>query len=213
MKYVKKGEAPGSFKQWLAKENDDWKPTYKGLQNPEKEQLHQALMKEQGGVCCYCGCRIEQQNSHVEHFHPQEHYPALALEYTNLHVSCIRERKPGAPLHCGHAKGDDFDQVQAISPTNPDCEQMVRYTLDGKIIPENDQAAYMCCLLELGIVPLNSRRAAVLAGVFDKDFLVNATHEELMRLREGYRQLDEEDRLPDFGHVVVRYAEQLAGIT
>jgi len=210
MKYVRKGEAPDSFVQWLAKANDACKPTYADLRNPEKEQLHRVLMNEQGNVCCYCGCRIEQKDSHIEHFHPQERYPAQTLEYANLLASCIRERGPGMPLHCGHAKADHFDEAQALSPMDPNCEQMFRYTLNGQIIAENRQAAYMCCLLKLDIASLTVRRAAVLAAVFDKDFLDKASNEELVRLCQGYRQRDEQGHLPDFGHVVARYAEQLA---
>jgi uncharacterized protein (TIGR02646 family) len=49
------------------------------------------------------------EDSHVEHFRPQEHFQALQLDYANLHASCIRQTLPGRPLHCGHAKGSDFD--------------------------------------------------------------------------------------------------------
>jgi uncharacterized protein (TIGR02646 family) len=114
MKQVKKQGEPASFRQWREQANADWQPGYGDLQNPQKAQLHQSLLTEQGWVCCYCGRRIEQQDSHIEHFRPQERYPELALNYDNLHASCIRETKPGAPLHCGHAKSHDFDETMAI---------------------------------------------------------------------------------------------------
>ncbi|MDN7451080.1 retron system putative HNH endonuclease [Burkholderia multivorans] len=211
MKLVQKQKAPESFEQWKAQANDDWQPTYADLQNPEKAQLQEALLSEQGWVCCYCGRSIEQAHSHIEHFRPQEHYPDRVLSYDNLHASCIRETSPGTPLHCGHAKGNAFDEALAISPTTPGCEQQFRYTLDGQIIPENDNAAYMCNLLKLDIEFLNDRRAAVLQGVFDNDFLENASTDELNRLREGYKRPDADGHLPDFGHIVARYAEQLMG--
>ncbi|WP_066098730.1 retron system putative HNH endonuclease [Xanthomonas massiliensis] len=211
MKHVQKQEAPVSFERWKAQANDDWQPTYADLQNPEKAQLQEALLSEQGWVCCYCGRSIEQAHSHIEHFRPQEHYPDRVLSYDNLHASCIRETSPGTPLHCGHAKGNAFDEALAISPTTPGCEQQFRYTLDGQIIPKNDNAAYMCNLLKLDIEFLNDRRAAVLQGVFDNDFLENASTDELNRLREGYKRPDADGHLPDFGHIVARYAEQLMG--
>jgi len=211
MKHVQKQEAPDSFERWKAQANDDWQPTYADLQNPEKAQLQEALLSEQGWVCCYCGRSIEQANSHTEHFRPQEHYPDRVLSYDNLHASCIRETSPGTPLHCGHAKGNAFDEALAISPTDPRCERLFRYTLDGQVIPENDNAAYMRDLLKLDIEFLNDRRAAVLQGVFDNDFLENASTDELNRLREGYKRPDADGHLPDFGHIVARYAEQLMG--
>ncbi|HFJ9781965.1 TPA: retron system putative HNH endonuclease [Stenotrophomonas maltophilia] len=176
MKHVQKQEAPESFERWKAQANDDWQPTYADLQNPEKAQLQEALLSEQGWVCCYCGRSIEQAHSHIEHFRPQEHYPDRVLSYDNLHASCIRETSPGTPLHCGHAKGNAFDEALAISPTTPGCEQQFRYTLDGQIIPENDNAAYMCNFLKLDIEFLNDRRAAVLQGVFDNDFSGERQH-------------------------------------
>lgn len=211
MKLVQKQKAPESFEQWKAQANDDWQPTYADLQNPEKAQLQEALLSEQGWVCCYCGRSIERANSHIEHFQPQEHYPDRALRYNNLYASCIRETSPGTPLHCGHGKGNNFDEARAISPTDLDCERQFRYTLDGQILPENEKAAYMRDLLKLDIEFLNDRRAAVLQGVFDNDFLENASTDELRRLREGYKRPDADGHLPDFGHIVARYAEQLMG--
>lgn len=209
MKYVEKQEVPQSFEQWKAQANGNWQPTYAGLQNPEKAQLQDALLNEQGWVCCYCGRSIHQKNSHIEHFRPREHHPDKALSYDNLHASCIRETSPGSPLHCGHAKRNVFDEARAISPLTPDCERQFRYTLDGQVIPENDSAAYMSDLLKLDIEFLSERRAQILHGVFDNDFLENASTEELIILRDGYKQRNANGRLPDFGHVVERYAEQL----
>jgi len=215
MKHVEKGEAPNSFVKWLAQSCDDWKPTYADLQKPEKRELHRALLNEQGWVCCYCGCRITQDDSHIEHFRPQETNHEQALNYTNLHASCNGRRKQEeqeeqkVSLHCGHAKANKFDEAQALSPMDTGCEQAFRYTLNGQIIPDNDKAVYMCDLLKLDIAALNNRRKAVLEGVFDNDFVKEANNKELACLCEGYRQLDKEGYLPDFGHVVARYAEQL----
>lgn len=211
MKRVEKREAPEAFEQWKAQASDDWQPSYPSLQNPQKAQLHQALLSEQGGVCCYCGRRIERADSHIEHFRPQEQYPDHALDYENLYASCIRETSPGMPLHCGHAKGSTFDEALAISPADHDCDQQFRYALDGQVIPESESAVYMRALLKLDIEFLKDRRAAVLQGVFDNEFLVTATAEELASLRDGYKKPDAEGWFPDFGHVVARFAEQLLG--
>ena len=99
MRHIEKGEPPESFCAWTMLANDNWSPSFENLQNPEKAALHGALLAEQGGVCCYCGGRIDASRSHIEHFRPQEIYPHLALDYTNLHASCIRETSPGIPLH------------------------------------------------------------------------------------------------------------------
>jgi uncharacterized protein (TIGR02646 family) len=216
MKCVAKGRPPEAFETWKALANDSWAPTYDDLQNPEKGILHEALLREQGWVCCYCGRGIARHDSHIEHFRPQETYPEQALAFENLFASCIREREPGAPLHCGHGKGNDFDEANHISPLEPGCERRFLYTLEGAIRPVDmgdDAAEYMGRLLKLDLAFLRNRRQEVLASVFDIDFLATASDDELRRLAAACREPDTEGRLTNFAHVVIRYIEQLLGQT
>jgi uncharacterized protein (TIGR02646 family) len=97
MRYVAKADDPDSLVAWKSQANENWTPTYADLQNPEKRELHLALLTEQGGTCCYCGQQISVEESHIEHFIPQEARDDLALEYRNLHASCIRARSPRLP--------------------------------------------------------------------------------------------------------------------
>jgi len=123
MMHVEKNESPASFEQWKCQDNESWQAAYRNLQHPEKEELHRALLAEQAWVCCYCGREIDEKSSHIEHFRPQETYPERALDYRNLHASCIRETCPAMPLHCGHAKKSAFDESLHISPLDAGCEQ------------------------------------------------------------------------------------------
>lgn len=129
------------------------------------------------------------------------------------HISCIREVRPGAPLHCGHAKGKDFDEDRAISPLDADSEQRFMYSAqDGAIYPthrEDASAVYMTELLQLDISFLRGRRAEALKSVFNDEFMGSASDEELKKLAEAYRQPDASGRMTSFGHVLARYAEQL----
>lgn len=213
MKYVTKQAEPAMFAEWKAKANEEWQPSYEALQNPEKRVLHTALLTEQGSVCCYCGRTISLADSHIEHFRPQESHQDLALDYRNLHASCIRETNPGTPLHCGHAKGSGFDEKRIISPLSDGCERRFIYSLrDGAIYPTDkaDEAAgYMISLLKLDVSFLNERRAEVLKNVYDDEFLVSASEEELAQLARAFRAPDQTGRLSNFGHVLSRYAEQL----
>ncbi len=138
MKYIKKGEEPESFTAWkaLAKTTPNW--GYKYLQNPEKRELHDALLREQGYICCYCGMRITRESSHIEHLEPQSiPDPDLSLEYTNLLASCQREREPKKPIHCGIAKDDWYDETLMVSPLQPNCADFFIYTDDGQILETN----------------------------------------------------------------------------
>lgn len=212
MRHFVKGLAPAGFDVWKALANDDWQPTYDDLQNPQKRELHQALLDEQGRLCCYCGRSISLTDSHIEHFRPQELREDLALSYENLFASCIRETQPGAPLHCGHAKGNEFDEGLHISPLDSGCERRFAYSLMGSILPTDEgdaQAVFMSDLLQLDIEFLRNRRFEALTRVFDEAFISSSTDEELRALAIAFRQRDAAGGLENFGHVVARYAEQL----
>lgn len=211
MKLVRKGASPQRFDAWKAHANADWTPTYGDLQNPEKGELHVALLAEQGWVCCYCGRAVSISDSHIEHFRPQTHYVGLALSYENMFASCIRGTTPGMPLHCGHAKSDSFDEACAISPVEPGCEARFLYTLLGAISPthrDDKAAASMTDLLKLDIPFLRNRRAEVLQRTFDADFLASVTEEELQRLQDAFQRRDAAGHNENFGHVLARYAGQ-----
>ena len=213
MKHVVKGGAPAEFDAWLSMANAEWSPTYPSLQNPEKRALHAALLKEQGDVCCYCGRSISLDDSHIEHFRPQESLPDLALDYGNLFASCIRESKPGNPLHCGHAKGNDFDEALHISPRDESCQRRFVYGLDGGISPadpDDEAAHYMNELLKLDLDFLRNRRRDVLERVFDPDFLTTATDDDLRKLAAVFGAADQDGKLDSFSHVLCRFIEQLS---
>lgn len=211
MKHVTKNTSPEDFEAWKAEANQEGRPIYRDLRNPEKRNLLRALLAEQGSVCCYCGRSISLEDSHIEHFRPQDRYETLQLEYANLHASCVRWPEPSTPRHCGHAKGNGFDEDLHITPVDPECEQAVLYTLRGAIVPtapEDRRAKYMIDLLALDSPILQHLRNEVLTRTLGPEFLATATQEEMTRLRDGFRRRDAAGNLPDFGHVIARYAEQ-----
>ncbi|SPB15697.1 hypothetical protein NOV72_02917 [Caballeronia novacaledonica] len=211
MKHVVKGESPESFEKWKTEGDEFWQPNYSQLRNPEKQAVHEALLKEQGWVCCYCGRSVGLDDSHIEHFRPQHPFEALQLTFKNLHASCLREAKPGLPLHCGHAKKNDFDEARIIDPQDGSCESRFIYTGLGAIASANvsdDCAAYMRRLLSLDIPSLQAARAEALGRTLDAEFLSTASDEELKLIRDAFRRPDSDGRLPSFGHVIARYAEQ-----
>lgn len=212
MKRVIKGTEPASFIEWKALANEEWSPCYSILRNPEKQVLHQSLLREQGFVCCYCGNKIDLDTSHIEHFRPQNSFGHLDLEYTNLHASCQGETEEPKPAHCGHSKGNRFSEAAYVSPLDEDCESQFRYTLIGQIESANANrpAMNMIDILSLDISFLNNRRKEKLEGIFDDDFLADFSLEELEAIIQRYRH-PRDGQYDAFDHVVTRYAEQLLG--
>jgi len=64
MKRITKQNPPNSFLSWRDRGDPDWHPSYSDLAGQPKIDLHDALLQEQGYICCYCGMGIARDNSH-----------------------------------------------------------------------------------------------------------------------------------------------------
>lgn len=204
MKYITKGEEPESFKIWkaLARTTPNWGYSY--LQNPEKRELHEALIREQGYICCYCGMRITRESSHIEHLKPQSiPNPDLTLEYTNLLASCQREREPKKPVHCGIAKDDWYDEDLMVSPLKPNCTDFFIYTDDGQILATDaiEKKAAATTTIErlcLNIPKLIAIRKEVIKKLWADIDIDELTDEEKQKLIQGFEQPDADGRYEEF---------------
>lgn len=209
MKHIRKNQEPQNFTNWKNQANENWQPGWKGnFQAPEKTEVHEALLIEQGYICCYCGRGIDYQSSHIEHFRPRTHYSELALEYTNLLASC-----PGYPEdkdfklgsqptqeHCGQKKGDWYDRDLTVSPLLEDCADYFRYTRDGQILPtqvSSMQFAAQATITQLSLdcSSLERARARVIEAIEPPDGL---TSDEAQKLIQAYEKLDEEGKYKRF---------------
>jgi len=139
MRSIEKGAEPREFTEWKACANENWKPTYDNLGNPEKAIVKKALIRDQKGICCYCEGMLVESDSHIEHIVPQsaEAGKNLSVDYGNLLCSCMNDTEKGQPLHCGKLR-DDWYGPDYISPLEQDCEARFAYSFDGAIKAKND---------------------------------------------------------------------------
>ncbi|MGM0609002.1 MAG: retron system putative HNH endonuclease [Candidatus Muiribacteriota bacterium] len=173
MKYIVKGSEPEEFTKWKNKENEDWKPEYSLISSDLKNDIKLSLMKEQGFLCCYCERRLENYDSHIEHFNPRSNKEVDPLDYSNMICSCQNRLKPGEPRHCGNLKGDWFDYEQLISPFEKKCAKRFTFSADGRIKPykTSDNAAKITIKkLGLDIPKLRALRKKTLEVFIDTDF-------------------------------------------
>jgi uncharacterized protein (TIGR02646 family) len=200
VKYIKKGEEPESFQTWkaLARTTLNWSYSY--LQNPEKRELHEALIREQGYICCYCGMRITKESSHIEHLKPMSSTDLeLSVEYTNLLASCQREREPKKPIHCGIAKDDWHDENLMVSPLNSNCTYFFIYTDDGQIMEtdtpdKKDAAIETIKRLRLNIPKLTDMREAAIKNLYVDEL----TDEEKHKLLQAFEEPNSDGQYEEF---------------
>ena len=179
MRFILKGNEPKSFKIWKELENEDWKPTYSQLSNPEKKDVYNSLLKEQRGICCYCERELEENDYHLEHLNPQAHHCGDDLDFNNFLCSCLNKTAKGDPLHCGQEKGDE---VLPIDPLQTNCQQQFTFTGNGKIKGVDEVANKAVEILALDLGKLNDLRENALAPFLDPDL----TDQELVDFVKKY---------------------------
>jgi uncharacterized protein (TIGR02646 family) len=140
---------PLEFLEWLDKETEDWKPGYPINEPAVRDALRRKISLEQRGLCVYCGRKLDLtrpgKSYHVEHFRPQTVYLPLAIDYSNLFLSCGQEENNAPSKTCGTIKGEWFDEQLHVFPVYPECTNRFRFRLDGRVEGRNndDTAAFM----------------------------------------------------------------------
>lgn len=190
MKWIRKGEEPTSFREWKASGNDDWAPTWVDLRDPQKSALRARLIDDQGGLCCYCCARIEndRRSCHLEHLQPRSRASDLELDFGNLLVSCGSSLRPAPERHCGEAKADWFDAEHFVSPLDPTSEGRFAFTPAGEIRSRDESARITIERLNLQCRGLVARREAAISGWLSD--LDNLPVEDLRTLLSALDQRD-----------------------
>ncbi len=197
MRHIEKAEEPASFTKWKEQGDENWDPGWAEFDGaPIKQTVKQALLQEQGYLCCYCEIRVDEEHGHIEHIHARHSHPDLELIYTNL-LYCCPETPRGQPTTCGHARGPN-DPVP-VSPLNVDCEARFLYTEAGEMLPRDEDDAdtrETVRILNLNEPTLRRFRAGVYQEVADaqQDF----STDEFRRWIDIELQRDEDERLKPF---------------
>ena len=211
MRYIQKTNEPPSFTVWKQRGNDDWQPTWENFQKPEKIDVLDSLLQEQGFICCYCGQRIDRKYSHIEHFKPRHPHVALSLDYSNLLSSCPGHGKDDpdkSPQEfCGHHKKD---KELPISPLDKDCGTNFRYSGSGEVFSNSESLS--CPVKEtIEILALNhstirrAREEAIEGILQDIDTF---SDDDLRKLMSSYNQPDATGKLEEFCNVIIHVLKQ-----
>ncbi len=163
MKQIKKAKEPPSLLAHRKKSHANY-DNY-----AEKDDLRDALVKEQGHICCYCMQRIASsaENMKIEHRQPQKKYPELQLDYQNILASC-KGNDGGAkhlPRHCDTSKGE---QEITLNPDeqSKNCETLIKYKSNGLIYSDDHKINQeLNDILNLNTQTLVNNRKAIIDQV------------------------------------------------
>lgn len=147
---------------------------------PHFKELKHQMYLEQGGICCYCGLKIfendEGRGMSVEHVFPKESYRELVGEYKNLLLSCKKVDSDaifmGVTLndsslcHCDASKSN---KILNNTPLNTNCDTLYLYNSIGEVSGINDDVAEDIKTLGLNCDFLIRRRKEALSILFDDD--------------------------------------------
>lgn len=196
-------------------------PTMKGADVYEQvrsfmsfSDLKNHMFAEQGGICCYCGCRL-QYPTHpqyiVEHVYPKEKDRTLAGEYENILLSCRptaaeEEERKDVPkkermmfLHCDKAKGSE---ILVYTPLQNGCSEYFDYDVYGGVSGKDADACKDIETLNLNCKWLKSRRAAAIEGaIFDEEGLL-LSDDELRHRLKTIMNLDAQGMYSEFCFVI-----------
>ncbi len=153
MKFITKGTEPVEWKAYK---------TTEGVEFRAIDELQNALLQEQGYLCCYCMSRISKEKMKVEHWKPRR-YTASIFDFDNLFAAC--EGNFCTDKHCDTKK--DYHEI-TIHPadTKNNCENIIDYGLaSGKLTYPEAYKADIETLLNLNNKVLISNRLAVLGAV------------------------------------------------
>lgn len=188
-------------------------PEWRALRNPEKQEIHRALLNDQHYVCVYCGKQISEdfRSSHIEHFYPQSVHTARRFDWQNLFASCGPTGQAQMPETCGDKKKNwDPSGKGHIDPIDPHCEERFAYDGNGTITPSingDADAQTMIDTLNLDDDSLCFERLVIISDIearIDNGSIIAANKAEEIAL---WRTVLADGKLIGYGHVAARYLE------
>ena len=163
MRTIVKGREPASLTQHRLTPYCD----YDNYADDDKNELREALVREQRGLCCYCMGRIrsDSKSMKIEHWRSQRRYPCKQLDYSNLLGACLGQKERFQ--HCDTYKGKKDLRWNPADPTHR-IETRLRYEADGSI--RSDDPTFdtqLCQVLNLNLAQLKNNRKGVLDAVLE----------------------------------------------
>ncbi|MBR4574867.1 MAG: hypothetical protein IKO16_08140 [Lachnospiraceae bacterium] len=129
MIFIRKSREPGSLLEYRHKKF----ASFDGMDEPVKSDLRRSLLCEQGHICAYCMCEIDDKTTKIEHLVARNKDNELV--YGNLLAVCMgNEGQPPERQHCDTRKGN---RPLSLSPLNESDMARIYYSNSGRIHSED----------------------------------------------------------------------------
>lgn len=178
----------------------------------EKQELREALVSEQRGICCYCMARIEPKEltMKIEHFLSRTKYPNERLVYNNLFGACLGNEKNDAKTHCDTFKGKKEFHYHMCNSGHIHTE--IKYKTSGEIFSDDENLNLeLNTVLNLNLPELIKARKNTLDG-FIKAYLSSKSgklkREVLTRFRDKWLGTSHQNLLEPYCMIVVYYLDK-----
>lgn len=200
MRKINKKSEPQDLLDWKKRNSHGY---YKDLANTDISfAIRKACVQEQYGLCAFCCVPIDAtaSSSHNAHLQSQHHFPQKSLFWDNIVASCNNQDSCGK-----HQKEQDLP----LSPLMEECEQELKFYIDGKVIGLTQRAQKAIEILNLNNEILRRRRKQciddffILEGYFPPMENPYSWDNEIWQaIIDGCCTLDENGRLLPFAPVL-----------
>lgn len=206
MKQIVKGQEPLSLAQHRRINRTD----YDGFR--EKQELREALVCEQRGICCYCMARIEpnELTMKIEHFLSRSEHPNQRLVYNNLFGACLGNEKNDAKTHCDTFKGKKEFHFHMCQPGH--IHGQIKYKANGEIYSDNvtlnDELE---SVLNLNLPELVKARKSTLDGFIKANLsgkIGTLNKVKLTKFRDKWLGTSHQNLLEPYCMIVVHYLDK-----
>lgn len=200
MRHIIKAASPPAFEAWkVANSPTTWdalqnEPRHReeGASYYSKRDLREALLIEQGFICCYCQRRIENtERTVIEHWYPRNGEDKVQgaskmFDYQNLMAACDggenenkAQKASGMeqyPLWCDKNKREFTIPLSPLQLNIESCFQYEQWSIDEiRILPmdNRDEGVETLRILNLNTPFLEKRRGEAIAGLIFRDAETN----------------------------------------
>ncbi|MBF0477485.1 MAG: TIGR02646 family protein [Deltaproteobacteria bacterium] len=207
MMNIQKLAEPRNFVQHRCQTNAD----FDNLPAAAKQELRDNLIREQGGLCCYCMSRISAEKSRIEHWQSQKDFHEKQLDYGNLLASCHGNKgRRREEQRCDVHKGDSAILYNPADQTH-NVASKLRYLRDGTIKSTDPTFdAQLNDVLNLNLALLRDNRKRTVNGVFRvlRKLAGSVTHSYLDKKINEWKSQDEDGFLKEFCGVAIYFLEK-----